>query len=60
MFLLWISMGVIIVISYMFGCYAEKFARKYPRNYILLFMFTIAETYLVAVICSAHNSSTVM
>lgn len=48
-----------IVIVYALGCY-KSVARSVPINFILLFIFTICESLLVASISSQYDPSTVM
>ena len=48
-----ICCGVLtIIISIILLCF-RNLARKSPFNYILLFIFTIAEAYMVSYICGA-------
>ena len=44
---------------YALGCYA-KVARSVPLNYILLFAFTIAESYIVSTIAAFYDERTVL
>lgn len=48
-----------MVIIYAIGCY-KSVARSVPINYILLAIFTICESLLVASICSQYDPATVM
>ncbi len=47
-----------IVLPCVIVCFQETM-RKYPTNYIILFSFTIAESYVVSFICSRSNPSLV-
>lgn len=52
--------AVISIISlYALGCF-RKLARNVPWNYILLFVFTITESYIVSYIASKYSTSTVL
>ena len=57
--LLWVSLGVNIVLIYALGCYTSV-ARSVPLNYILLFIFTLSESYLVAACTLPYDASTVL
>jgi FtsH-binding integral membrane protein len=47
-----------IVLPCVIVCFQETM-RKYPQNYIILFSFTFAESYLVSFICSRVNPNIV-
>ena len=57
--LLWVSIVLTIVLMYALGCYKE-IARKVPLNYILLLIFTLAESYVVSFISSQYDKDTVL
>lgn len=59
---LWISyvcIGVTMITMYALACY-KKVARSVPINYILLIIFTLAESYLVAMISSMYSRDVVL
>lgn len=59
LWILIVSMVLSIVCIYAIGCY-RTLARSVPINYILLSIFTLAESILVAAISSQYDASTVM
>ena len=58
-YLIWAVLGVQIACMIPLLC-LRNFARKVPANYILLFIFTAAEAYLVGFVCIAYDPTTVM
>ena len=48
LWLYWIAFVILFSIMIALVCF-HKPARKVPRNYILLFIFTLCESYVVAV-----------
>lgn len=44
----------------MFGYCPDTFARKYPRNYVILSIFTLCESFLVGFICSFYDEMIVL
>jgi len=57
--LYWVSFGITIAILLGLMC-VHKCARNVPQNYILLFTFTIFESYMVAAICIFYDPEDVM
>jgi FtsH-binding integral membrane protein len=53
-----ICLVVSIVLPCVIVCFQETM-RKYPQNYIILFTFTLAESYVVSFICSRTTPSIV-
>lgn len=47
-----------VILIYALGCY-PKVARSVPLNYVLLFFFTLAESYVVSTISSFYDAKTV-
>lgn len=58
-YLLIVSLVVYIVCLYALGCY-KSISRSVPTNYILLFMFTSAMTYMVSGVCALYQPEVVM
>lgn len=58
-YLLIISLVVYIVCLYALGCY-KSISRSVPTNYILLFMFTSAMTYMVSGVCAYYQPEVVL
>ena len=58
-YLLIVSLVVYIVSLYALGCY-KSISRSVPTNYILLFMFTSAMTYMVSGVCALYEPEVVM
>ena len=59
MWLFYVFMVITIITVYALACY-PKVARSVPINYILLFLFTIAEAYMISIIASYYDSTTVL
>jgi FtsH-binding integral membrane protein len=52
--LLIISLIGTLVIAIIVSCYPDQL-RKVPRNYIILFTFTLFESYIISFICGTYN-----
>jgi len=59
MWLYLLSIAVVIAISFSLFCFYKSF-QKVPNNYILLFIFTLAESYTVALITSFYTPMSVL
>ena len=59
LWLMIVCMVLTIVLTYALGCY-RSVARSVPLNYILLAIFTLAESYLVSFIASKYEPETVL
>eukprot|EP00347_Sterkiella_histriomuscorum_P021452 403333927 len=57
--LFWTSMGVSLFTCISLFCFS-KVARKFPLNYIALFIFTVFSSYLIASICIFQEAQNVM
>jgi FtsH-binding integral membrane protein len=57
--LLWVCVSLTVILIYALVCYTSV-ARSVPLNYILLFIFTVAESYSVAFIASQYDAQTVV
>ena len=51
---------IVFVVEYMIFCYPDTYARKLPINYIMISIFTLAESYIIGVICLDKTPETVM
>lgn len=51
MWLFYVCLPIVIITLYALACY-RRIARKVPLNYILLGLFTLAESYMIAMIAS--------
>jgi len=52
--LIYLSCFLILIISFIIQCF-PYFTQNYPQNYIILFLFTLAESYLISFICAFSN-----
>ena len=59
MTIFWICLVATIIISIMISCYTS-IARTVPTNYILLFLFTLCESYLVGLVTTFYDPPTVI
>ena len=57
--LIYLAMVATIILMYTLSCY-PKIARRVPLNFFLLFLFTIAESYLVSFITNSYDVKTVL
>jgi len=59
MWLMWVSLAVSITCMIIFACF-PSLMRKYPINYIILFVFTATEGLFVGMISSQYTVSSVL
>lgn len=59
MWIFWLSFGITIGLAFAMVCF-NKLLRKVPINYILLFTFTIVESYLIASVTSYQKTENVV
>ena len=52
----WLMFAISLTTMIMISC-CDTMSRRVPTNYILLFTFTFAETYLVALLCTAYTAN---
>ena len=57
-YIVWIAFAVTLVAMIFMAC-CEKIRRQTPMNYIFLFIFTIAESFLLGILCSLVEPSAV-
>ena len=57
--LFYVSIVVSIVIMLALMCFPKN-CTKVPRNYILLFSFTLCESYLVSIVCGLSSAKVVL
>ena len=48
--LFWTTLAISLALCFTLFCF-NSIARKYPLNYIILFVFTIVTSYMLAAIC---------
>lgn len=56
--MVWIAFGVLLVTMITMAC-CESVRRKSPMNFIFLFIFTIAQSFVLGVVSSTYASSEV-
>lgn len=56
--MVWISLGVTIVLIISMAC-CPSVRRKAPMNFVFLFIFTLAEGFLLATVASSYQSQEV-
>lgn len=56
--MVWIAFGVLLVTMIAMAC-CESVRRKSPMNFIFLFIFTIAQSFVLGVVSSTYASSEV-
>lgn len=56
--MMWISLGVLLVTMITLAC-CEGVRRKSPLNFIVLGIFTLAESFMLGVISSTYNGQEV-
>lgn len=59
MWLMYTALGVTFVTVIAISC-CGNLARSYPTNVVLLGMFTVAEAFLIGVVCSRYDPQTVL
>lgn len=57
--LFWTTMAISLVLCIALFCFS-KIARKFPINYIALFIFTVCSSYLISSICIFQQPQNVM
>ena len=57
--LYYLCMAIVIIISFSILCF-YKYFQKYPSNYIILGIYTVCHSYLVASICTLYNEESVL
>ncbi|XP_067631019.1 protein lifeguard 1-like isoform X2 [Eurosta solidaginis] len=59
LWLVWVALAVVVVTMICMAC-CEGVRRKSPMNFIFLFLFTLAESFLLGVIATSYASTEVM
>jgi protein lifeguard len=57
--IVWISLVATLILMIVIVCF-KKIARKYPLNIILLFLFTLFESFFVGAISAAYDTKFVL
>ena len=52
--LIYLFLVLVVIISFIIQCF-PYLVKTYPQNYIILFLFTLSESYLISFICAFSN-----
>jgi FtsH-binding integral membrane protein len=59
MWLMWVSLAVSISCLFIFACF-PSLMRKFPVNYVILFLFTATQGLFIGMICSRYSVNSVL